>query len=44
MPNWQMKRISTETPEKNCTKPTWQYGVTKYTEKNSLDPTIYPSK
>jgi hypothetical protein len=30
MPNRQRKRINIETTKKNCTKPTWQYGITKY--------------
>jgi hypothetical protein len=40
MPDRQRKRISIETPEKKCTKPTRQYGITKYAEKNSLHPTM----
>jgi len=44
MPNKQSKHINIETPEKNCTKQTGQYGITKYAEKNSSHPTTYPLK
>jgi hypothetical protein len=33
-----------ETPKQNCTKPTRQYGITKYAEQNSIHPTTFPSK
>ena len=41
MPNRQKNYIEIETPEKNFTKQTGQYGTTKYTEKSSLHSTIY---
>jgi hypothetical protein len=38
MPNTHRKHISIGTPKKNYTKPTRQYGITKYSEKNSYKP------
>jgi hypothetical protein len=42
MPNRPRKNINIETPERNCTKQTQQYGTQKYAEKDSLHPTTYP--
>jgi hypothetical protein len=38
------KETYIETEKKNCIKQTRQYGLTKHAEKNSLQPTTYPSK
>jgi len=44
MPNRHRKHISIETPKKNCTKPTQQYGIITFAEKNSLHSNTYASK
>jgi hypothetical protein len=35
MPNRQNKHINITTSKKDCKRPTQQYGITKYAEKNS---------
>jgi len=36
MPDRQKKYISIRTPKKNCMKPMWQYGITKYASSSIL--------